>query len=144
MKNVFFTIIGFVSLLAISCGNTETSVNNAKTTSEQTKLEFSNVSVADLNNAITHKADIIVLDVRTPGELKEGYVAQAFNANVKGAGFSSAVSELDHSKTVYVYCRSGHRSQIASKQLIELGFKDVRNVEGGFLAWASAGFPVAK
>jgi rhodanese-related sulfurtransferase len=43
-----------------------------------------------------------------------------------------------------VICRSGNRSAQASRTLAELGFKDVRNVKGGILAWRSAGYPLER
>jgi rhodanese-related sulfurtransferase len=43
---------------------------------------------------------------------------------------------------LYVICRSGNRSKQASEILLKAGFKDVRNVEGGILAWQDAGFAV--
>ena len=38
-----------------------------------------------------------------------------------------------------MYCRSGNRSGTATKQLADLGFTDVYDVEGGVVAWQAAG-----
>lgn len=43
-----------------------------------------------------------------------------------------------------VICRSGNRSAQASRMLVGLAFKDVRNVQGGILAWLSAGYPLER
>ena len=105
---------------------------------------MTNVGVTDLNMAIQNQEDIIILDVRTAGEIAEGFVENAAKVDVNDQGFDEGVSFLDKSKPVFVYCRSGHRSQIASKKLLKMGFTDVRNVEGGFMAWQQAGYPVSK
>lgn len=41
-------------------------------------------------------------------------------------------------------CRSGVRSKAASHILVELGYKSVSDVEGGWTAWAAAGLPSEK
>ena len=40
----------------------------------------------------------------------------------------------EHSYNV-VYCGGGSRASLAGKTLIELGFKNVQNLEGGFRGW---------
>lgn len=56
----------------------------------------------------------------------------------------SRADELHRDHTVFVYCRSGRRSQLAKKKLLSLGYTDVRSVHGGFAAWEQAGLPVEK
>ncbi|GAG18733.1 unnamed protein product, partial [marine sediment metagenome] len=43
--------------------------------------------------------------------------------------------ELDPTREIVVYCRSGRRSAIAAEKLIRLGFKKVKNMTGGILDW---------
>ena len=45
---------------------------------------------------------------------------------------------------IYLTCRSGNRSGKAQARLQELGFSNVINVEGGFLAWRAANYPETK
>lgn len=144
MHKLFFSIIGSLALVAISCGNPETNSEDSTSPTEQQKPVFKNVSVLDLNNAIESQEEVIVLDVRTADEVSQGYVNSAINVDVNGGQFSQGVQGMEMSKTVYVYCRSGQRSQKASQQLLDLGFTDVRNVQGGYMAWEQAGYAVAK
>ncbi len=144
MNKLFFSLIALVSLVAISCGTPESNTNNPSDQTAEQPSTVKNVQVADLKEALNATEDIVVLDVRTAGEVAQGYVNSALNVDVNGANFSQGVQELDTSKTIYVYCRSGQRSQKASTQLLELGFTDVRNVEGGFMAWEQAGYPIVK
>ncbi len=145
MKNVIISIVAIVSFAALSCGQAEnTNAVNAKNPQEQKSSTFKNVSVSDLNWAMSTSDEFTILDVRTPGELSQGYVEKAVNMDVNNSNFRSEAASLDKDKTVYVYCRSGIRSQNASKILIELGFSDVRNVEGGFTAWLQKGYKIVK
>lgn len=146
MKKSIFTVFALFSIVLISCGAPGNSSSNNGDGTEQTakKGDYTNVSVSDLKAANESKEEIIILDVRTPGELAGGYVENSINMDVNNSNFKSKAADLDKTKTVYVICRSGHRSQTASKALIEMGFSDVRNVEGGFLDWAKKGYPSVK
>lgn len=83
--------------------------------------------------------DVQLLDVRTPEEFKEGHVANAMNINVLEDDFAAKVETLDRQEPVYLYCRSGKRSAKASAILKDLGFKEIYDMEGGFLSWEDKG-----
>ena len=145
MKKLFIGLGFLMAFTAYSCGNPEHVVNGAQSTVvEQTKPVMQNVQASDLKKAIEQNQSIIILDVRTASEVADGYITGAENLDVNESDFDKKTEGLDKSKTVYVYCRSGHRSQIASKKLLSLGFTDVRNVEGGFMAWSEAGYEFSK
>jgi len=86
--------------------------------------------------------NITLLDVRTPGEFSEGHIKGAVNADWNGGEFESIVSGYDKSKSYFVYCHSGHRSGLAAEWLRSHGFKNVIELNGGIIAWQSAGLPV--
>lgn len=46
----------------------------------------------------------------------------------------------DRSARIAVYCRSGSMSAIAARTLVEAGYTDVINLDGGFRAWQAQGF----
>jgi rhodanese-related sulfurtransferase len=45
-------------------------------------------------------------------------------------------AKLNKNKPVYVYCRSGARSQRAARKLVEMGFLKIYDLEGGYMSWA--------
>lgn len=89
-----------------------------------------------------------LIDVRTEGEFASGYIENAKNINWNGDNFDKEASSLDKIKPVFVYCLSGGRSAAASQKLIDLGFKEVYNMQGGIMQWKNASkkvvMPVAK
>ncbi|MDP3679807.1 MAG: thioredoxin domain-containing protein [Flavobacterium sp.] len=80
-----------------------------------------------------------ILDVRTPEEFTSDHIDNAKNINWLGNTFVSDVEKLDKSQPVFVYCKSGGRSQKAAEKLNELGFKTIYQLDGGMLKWDAAG-----
>ena len=106
---------------------------------------YQNVSVQALHSALQERAaepNRIVLDVRTPQEFAEGHVAGAKLIPVQK--LETRVNEVPDNAPVYVICRSGNRSKTAADLLARNGKTDVRNVQGGTLAWQAAGYPVER
>lgn len=83
--------------------------------------------------------NVQLLDVRTAQEFGEGHVANAVNVDVLEDDFSEKVKGLNPEKPVYVYCRSGKRSAKATAILEGLGFKEIYDMEGGYLQWENDG-----
>ncbi len=78
----------------------------------------------------------VILDVRAPEEVEEGYIPNALNIDFYlGQGFLDELEALDKSKNYYVYCRSGNRSGQACAIMKSAGFKNTYNLEGGFMQW---------
>jgi rhodanese-related sulfurtransferase len=89
-------------------------------------------------DAPTFKAGIAsgnvqILDVRTPEELSEGKIEGSINMNFYDGNFRDQVAKLDKAVPVYVYCRSGARSQKAMEIMRELGFTVVYELQGGYM-----------
>lgn len=99
---------------------------------------YKNVSVKDLANASENNK--VILDVREDWEYAEGHVPGAILIPL--GELERRASELSKDDTLYVICRSGNRSQQASDILIKEGFKNVKNVQGGTLAWVQAGYQI--
>lgn len=92
-----------------------------------------NISIKDLE--ILLKKDIQLVDVRTPEEWKKGIIKNALKIDITSDNFEvNALKQLDKSKPVYLYCRSGIRSLIAGEMLYKHGFT-VYNFEDGYNEW---------
>lgn len=83
-----------------------------------------------------------VIDVREFSEFNSERIADAQLMPL--SNFEKHADEIDHSKPVYLMCRSGNRAKQAAEKLISKGFTDIHVVEGGMVAWAGANLPVVK
>ncbi|NEV93466.1 rhodanese-like domain-containing protein [Psychroflexus sp. YR1-1] len=75
-----------------------------------------------------------LIDVRTLEEFREGHLIGAQNL-VYDNEFAYKIKQLDKSKPVAVYCRSGRRSQECSQILKQAGFKKIYQLRGGLSQW---------
>jgi rhodanese-related sulfurtransferase len=83
-----------------------------------------------------------VIDVREFSEFNSERIEDAHLMPL--SNFERHADEIDHSKPVYLMCRSGNRATKAAEKLMRKGFTDIHVVEGGMAAWASADLPVIK
>lgn len=74
--------------------------------------------------------DVTVLDVRKPGEFNELHVDKATHLSLDG--ITKNYNTLQPEKEYLVHCAGGYRSMIAVSYLKAQGFKNVKNVLGGF------------
>jgi rhodanese-related sulfurtransferase len=82
-----------------------------------------------------------LVDVRQPEEYAEGHLK---GAKLLPLGeLEGRLGELDKSKPVLLYCRSGKRSTKALALVTAAGFK-AEQLDGGVLAWDAAGLPLER
>lgn len=84
---------------------------------------------------MSSEANTTIIDVRTPGEVAEGYVTGTTEfIDFNDANFEQSIDALDKSKNYIVYCRSGNRSTKALNIMDAKGFENLYELEGGVLA----------
>lgn len=93
------------------------------------------ISPTDFKRAIDKHKDLQLIDVRTAGEFKEGYIKGAVNIDYFGDGFQVEIKKLDKSKPIAVYCGVGGRSGSTLKVLQDLGFEKAYDLDGGITLW---------
>ncbi len=76
-----------------------------------------------------------VVDVRDPREWREGTIPGAVGLPLPE--LRERLGELDPARETIVYCRGGQRSYFAYRVLRQSGFRDVKNLTGGFLSWTA-------
>jgi rhodanese-related sulfurtransferase len=102
---------------------------NAQVISEGLSVKEFQSKIITLNNEQ-------LIDVRTPEEFDTGYIYKAKLINFRDANFKEQLSKLDKKRPVLVYCAAGGRSNKTRNMLVEMGFKEIYELEGGFTAWA--------
>ena len=94
---------------------------------------YIDISVEKVHEMLeSNPEEIILLDVRTEEEYNAEYIPGAINIPL--SDLENRIEELDSSKAIIVYCKTGSRSRTASETLAQRGFI-VYNMEGGINAW---------
>ena len=80
----------------------------------------------------------VVIDVREQDELANGTIDGSTHMPLGLAIRNVKQGKIDDlkEKTICTFCASGYRANIAADELAKAGF-DVKNLEGGFMAWQS-------
>jgi rhodanese-related sulfurtransferase len=136
MKNTL--IISALAFSFFACSNSK---NNGALSADSSTYQDSIAKVqvlpqTELAKTLHSDASIVAIDVRTPAEVSEGYIAEAdLFIDFNGANFETEMAQLDKSKTYVMYCRSGGRSGKAANYMVQNGFKMVYNLEGGVLSY---------
>lgn len=97
---------------------------------------------------LAQAGDVILLDVRTPGEWSETGIApdaRTINVMTDEQAFVEdvlAAVDGDRDRPIAAICRSGNRSRVAQSILEQAGFSSVANVAGGMRDWLTHRQPV--
>lgn len=99
------------------------------------EIEVKNINAQEFDE-MAQKDDIFILDVHTP---EQEHIKET-DAFIPFDQINEHIDKLPADKTtpVIVYCRSGSMSQQASRELIDLGYLQVYNLEGGLNAYREA------
>lgn len=102
---------------------------------ESEDLSADEVTVQDMKQALEDPAsNVKVVDVREPDEYEIAHVNGV--PQIPLGELETRFTELDPNQTIYLHCKSGVRSMKAVNLLREHGFKHVKSVKGGILAWS--------
>ena len=88
----------------------------------------------ELQNKLNAKENFVLLDVRTLEEFNAGHIPSAILLPYDEINLKAETVLPEKEKEIVLYCRSGRRSAIAKKALVELGYKDVKDF-GGINRW---------
>ena len=100
------------------------------------------VSPADFKTLMDSLDDEVIVDLRTPEELKLGRISGANTIDFFGAVFESSIQPLDRNKVYLLYCAAGGRSGETAELMEKMGFKTIYNLEKGFNGWVKERMPV--
>lgn len=124
MKKLFFVLL-FISAIVPGI--------NAQPVQDVDAVKFNQLMAA---------GNVILLDVRTPGEYSRGHIKGSTNINIADPDFVSKVSLLQKDKVILVYCLSGSRSDAAASFMSRMGFSKIYTLQHGIMTWTGQGFPL--
>lgn len=93
------------------------------------------ISAKAAMDIITGKENLQIVDVRTPAEFDSSAIQNAINIDYKNQNFKENILSVDKKKPILIYCRSGKRSYYAMIAMMQLGYTEVYNLQGGILAF---------
>ncbi len=96
---------------------------------------YNNLIGNDFKQELEQDDSIVLIDVRTEGEFRNGHIPEAILMNMFSPDFQHKIQSLDKNKKYLVYCRSGARSAHACSMMAHMGFKDLSNLYGGIFEW---------
>ena len=120
-------LLFLIIIFFISCSNKNT-------------LVYEKTDILSLDK-ILNDTDIIILDVRTSEEINAGYIPNSTFIDYYDKNFENKINLIDRSKKIYTLCKSGGRSVKAAEILSKNGFRNVYNLEGGFMRWKANKMP---
>lgn len=131
LRSVQFLVL---LVVVLCCGNPQ-----------ENKATVKNIDTKEAKELLDKGHDFIVLDVRTPEEFNSGHIEGAVNINVYDDDFSGQVDQLDKDKTYIVHCAANVENGRSAKSIgimVDLGFKNIMSMDGGFTQWQSEGLAV--
>lgn len=99
------------------------------------KVAYNRLAVEDFQAAV-QQPPVALIDVRTPEEFEEGHIPGAANIDyLNTENFRASFDCYDRETPIYVYCKLGGRSKKAAQILLDMGFKEVNDLKGGYMTW---------
>lgn len=138
----------YTILFGLLCGNAYGQVDAKMMLIDEAKKEVGEVTSEDLREMIDDDEGVIILDVRESEQRAEGYLFSEF-APVKTISITRGNLEWevqneiqDKESIIVTYCRNGGRGALAAQVLKKMGYKNVKNLQGGISSWTKAGNPI--
>lgn len=149
MKNVNNKTVVAAVIIAILVGGfaflctiqPQTGTAAGQKQSQKAVENFTTLSSDELASML-EKKDFFFVNVHIPyeGEIKN---TDAFIPYDKIADNLDKLPK-DKDARIVLYCRSGRMSEIAAKELVQLGYTNVSHLGGGMIEWEKNGYDIIK
>ena len=110
-----------------------------KKLAEQARSEISEITSAELEALLKKEASPLLVDVRTEREYQAGHLRGATWIPRGKLEFAIVKLEAESDRDIVLYCRTGGRAALSAKALQEMGYSNVKSLEGGFKRWVEDG-----
>lgn len=154
MGKAIHVLILVVLIVFVSCNNTQnTQTNNLQKFEnsdalvEAAKEVITEITIDEFKKLYDSDEYFVLIDVREVEEYDAGYISGAVSISRGVLEFKIGKEEVWDEMGLYIpektdqivlNCRTGGRSALAAKSLLELGYENVKSLQGGFNAWNEA------
>jgi rhodanese-related sulfurtransferase len=144
MKRRIAYMLPLALVLALAIGGCAKKVPAPMTSEELVAEAKENVCEKSVSEckAFLDEGGYLFLDCREPKEYKMGHVPGAMNIPRGLLEFKVGKKVPDKETKIVMYCKKGGRGCLASCTLCRMGYTNVVNMAGGWMAWEKAGYPV--
>ena len=113
------------------------------------KATIHECEVSDAHGCL--QTDTLIIDIREPAEFPRGHIPGALHLprgllefEIHGLIERTAIDQNKppEEQDIVLYCGTGGRSALAAATMAELGYRNVRSMAGGVVAWNAAGLPL--
>ena len=125
LKVGLFMIVSALIIMLAGCGNEA---------EDPGLTSFQSIAPEEALQRLESEEDIILVDVRTPGEYAEERIPGSLLIPLQTLEEEAPQHLTDKEAPVFIYCRSGRRSLEAAEILLELGYTNVYDL-GGIIDW---------
>ena len=111
---------------------------------EQAKRTIKECTIGDVKVKLDRGDSFHLIDVREDNEYAKDHAKGAAHL---GRGILERDIETvipDKRAEIILYCGGGYRSALAAESLRQMGYTNVRSMDGGMRAWREAGYPIEK
>jgi len=108
----------------------------------QTTTKKSDIRLVGVQEVSEVYSDALFLDVRTPVEYDEAHIAGSVLHPLTDLDADKVRDLANGHPACVVICRSGNRAKQAAEKLAAAGIASVHVLDGGVMAWESAGQPL--
>ena len=140
--------LGFALCFLFACGDAGGQGSESdKTTANTASIIHEVVQPDDFERLLTVKEDYLLIDVRTPMELKDGYLSgMTHHLDKFDDDFDEKLAKVitDKNKPIFVYCGIGGRSAEVCDKLKAMQCKEVYDLDGGIKNWLKKGKNIQK
>ena len=137
---VFALVMGGCTQTATTTQDTEKAMTTEELVAEA-KSKICEVSVSEAKELLD-KGGHLFIDCREPKEFKMGHIPGAINIPRGLLEFKIEKKVPEKDTQIIMYCKKGGRGCLASFCLCRMGYTNARNMDGGWMAWEKAGFPI--
>lgn len=113
---------------------------------DSTTLSARPISLDELSQRVDAGRAPLLVEVLGPSYFAAGHLPGALNLPLEGFAQAALAAVPDKTAEVVVYCASStcRNSDLAARQLVSLGYANVRVFQGGKASWQEAGRPLVK
>ena len=137
-------LINILSLILLSSAIYAIDFSQRDRLIAEARAEVPFVTPKKLNDMLEDEEELIILDIREVEQRAEGTIPTLDTYEITRGQLEFKIMILieDKNTKIVSFCRDGPRSALASRTLINMGYKNATYLKGGLKAWAVAGYKI--